>query len=104
MHTSGIELLKERHGSLKFILHDSGIVFFPAAQQHRDIKTAGLSYEDDYLGNAVAGTITPQRVDIRFHRAYSDERIRALWSRVVKVPEIAAVSLGQLYYQGRAIG
>src|SRR4051812_19560840 len=75
MHVIGSELLTRARGSLKFILNDSGIVFFPATQQHRDIKTHGLSYEDDYRGNAVAGLITQERIEVRFHAAFSDEHI-----------------------------
>jgi hypothetical protein len=63
-----------------------------------------LSYEDDYRGNAVAGLITQERVEIRFHSAFSDERIRHVWSRVLLIPEIAAAGLGRLFYQGREIG
>ena len=103
MHVIGSELLKEARGGLKFLLNDSSIVFFPASQQHRDIKTHGLSYEDDYRGNAVAGIIMPERVEVRFHSAFSDERIRGLWSRLLMIPEIARAGLGRLYYQGREI-
>jgi hypothetical protein len=104
MRIVGAELLKERKGSLKFIMNDSGIVLFPATQQHRDVKLSGLSYEDDYRGNAVAGLISENRVEIRFHSAFSDERIRCLWSRFVRIPAIASAQLGQLHYQGRTIG
>ena len=97
------ELLKDRRASLKFLLNDTGILFFPASQQHRDIKTETLSYEDDYRGNAVAGLITDVRVEIRFHNTFSDERIRILWSRVLAIPEIASAQLGPLFYQGREI-
>lgn len=70
------ELLKHRIGSVKFLLNDSAIAFFPAAQQHRDIKLEGLSYEDDYRGKALAGLATADHVEIRFHSAFSDERVR----------------------------
>jgi len=102
MHVIGAHLL-EKSRSLKFILNDSGILFFPASQQHRDTKIEGLSYEDDYRGNAVAGIISEQRVEIRFHSAFSDERIRNLWLRVLAIPEVARARPGQLYYQGREI-
>jgi hypothetical protein len=103
MHVVGTELLKETSGSVKFILNDAGIMFFPATLQHRDVKTHGLSYEDGYRGNAVAGLVTQERVDIRFHKAFSDERIRGIWFRVSIIPEIAKARLGRLYYQGREI-
>jgi hypothetical protein len=101
MRASGIELLQDRRGTLKFLLNESGIAFFPATQQHREVKISGLSYEDDDRGNALAGLITSDRVEIRFHCAFSDERIRGVWSRVLMIPEIARAGLGRLYYQGR---
>jgi len=104
MFVIGAELLKDIQGkTLKFILNDNGIAFFPAAQQHRHVKIRGLSYEDDYRGNAVAGLITQERIEIRFHSAFSDERIRSIWSRLLMTPEIAKAELGPLYYQGREI-
>jgi hypothetical protein len=104
MQAVGTDLLGKASGPIKFILNDAGIVFFPATQQHRDVKMPGLSYEDDYRGNAVAGLITRAHVEIRFHTAFSDERIRALWARVLMLPEIAKAGLGPLFYQGRLIG
>ena len=101
MRMTGVELL--RSPTVKFILNDSGIVFFPASQQHRDIKLDGLSYEDDYRGNALAGLVTPERVEIRFHSAFSDERVKRLWAQVLGVPEIASAGLAAIYYQGRKL-
>ena len=102
MRAIGVQLL-ENSKNLKFILNESGILFFLASQQHRDSKIDGLSYEDDYRGNAVAGLITFNHVEIRFHSAFSDERIRNLWSGVMAIPEVARAGLGQLFYQGREI-
>ena len=103
MNAIGVELLKDKSRSLKFILNDSGILFFPATQQHRDVKMPGLSYEDDYRGKAVAGLVASERVEIRFHSAFSDERMRSLWSRVLTISEVANAGLGRVYYQGREI-
>ena len=103
MHVINADLLDRAQGTLKFILNDSGIYFFPATQQHRDSKSHGLSYEDDYRGNAVAGIVMPERVEIRFHKAFSDDRIRTIWRRVLSTPELAGVRLGRLHYQGREI-
>ncbi len=63
----------------------------------------GLSYEDDYRGNALAGIITPDRVEIRFHRDFSDEHVKRIWSRVAERPDVARTGPGKLYYQGREI-
>src|SRR5687768_2428691 len=70
MHIINADLLDHAQGTLKFILNDSGIYFFPATQQHRDTKSHGLSYEDDYRGNAVAGIVMPERVEISFTRPF----------------------------------
>ena len=67
MQAIGTELLKAPRGDLKFIFNHKGIVFFPAAQQHRDVKINGLSYEHDYRGNAVAGLVMKDRLEVRFH-------------------------------------
>src|SRR5689334_19817351 len=103
MRAIGLELLQGTSRNLKFILGDSMILFFPGSQQHREIKMEGLSYEDDYRGNAVAGLITSDHVEIRFHKAYSDDRLRAIWSHVLAIPEVAAAGLGGVYYQGRRL-
>jgi hypothetical protein len=103
MHAIGLELLKDKNRNLKFILNDSAIVFFPSNQQHRDIKMEGLSYEDDYRGNAMAGLVLQDRVEIRFHRAFTDERVRNIWSHASKIPELAKAGFGKVYYQGREI-
>lgn len=87
----------------KFIMNENGIAFFPVSLQHRDVKFAGLSYEDDYLGNAVAGMIVQGRAEIRFHSAFSDERIRNLWLQVLAAPECAGLPLGRPTYQNRPI-
>ncbi len=103
MHVINADLLGHAQGTLKFILNDSGIYFFSATQQHRDAKSHGLSYEDDYRGNAVAGMVMPERVEIRFHKAFSDDHIRTIWRRALSSPELAGAKLGRLYYQGREI-
>lgn len=101
MNVINAGLLNHSQRPLKFILNDSGIYFFPASQQHRDSKSHGLSYEDDYRGNAVAGVVLAGRVEIRYHKAFSDERIRTIWMTVLSMPELANARFGELYYQGR---
>ncbi len=103
MNVINADLVDPAHGTVKFILNDTVIYFFPAAQQHRDSKSHGLSYEDDYRGNAVAGLVMPERVEIRFHKAFSDDRIRTIWRNVLASTELANVKFGSLYYQGREI-
>ena len=87
----------------KFIMNESGIAFFSVSLQHRDVKPEGLSYEDDYRGNAVAGLFVSGRAEIRFHAAFSEERIRNLWRQFLTAPECAGLAIGNPTYQGRAI-
>jgi hypothetical protein len=87
----------------KLIFNDSAIVFFPTSQQHNSVKVEGLSYEDDYRGNALAGTFGRGRLDIRFHRDFSDERIRAIWARVCAQTELGFLKTWAAFYQGRKL-
>lgn len=97
------DLLNQPQGSVKFILCESGIFFFAAMQQHRDAKCPGMSYEDDYRGNALAGLVLPDHVELRFNKDFPDARVQAMWRSVLSSPELAGARLGQLYYQGRLI-
>jgi hypothetical protein len=86
----------------KFILNETAIVFFRFSTQHQDVKLHGLSYED-HRGNAVAGSFANDRVDIRFHKDFSDERIRGIWMQVCSEPTLSFLHGFELYYQGRRI-
>ncbi|MCS6243877.1 MAG: hypothetical protein H2172_08495 [Opitutus sp.] len=99
------EALKTPHPRCKFLLNEEGVVFFPESQQHRSIKVPGLSYEDDYRGNAVAGLLIGDQVEIRFHSAFSDQRISLLWAQVAATVTAAGINLGppSLKYQGRQL-
>ena len=88
---------------IKFIMNERAIVFFPTSQQHRDMKCEGLSYEDDYLGNAIAGIFVGGKAEIRFHAAFSDDRVRSIWQCLRETPECSALKLGNPTYQGREI-
>lgn len=89
--------------TVKFQMNDSEIAFFPASLQHRDVKPGGLSYEDDYKGNALAGLIVSGKPEIRFHSAFSDDRVRNLWHQLRSAPECAGLPIGNPTYQGRPL-
>jgi len=88
---------------VKCIFNSSVAIFFQGTVQHRDIKRDGVSYEDDYRGNAMAATITPGRIDIRFHRAYSDDSVRLIFQKILSLPELNWASEFLVLYQGRLI-
>ncbi|MDX9912064.1 MAG: hypothetical protein RBS39_09550 [Phycisphaerales bacterium] len=39
---------------MKKAFNDRGAIVFPASRQHREVKREGVSYEDNYRGNALA--------------------------------------------------
>lgn len=89
--------------TIKFVMNENAIAFFPVSLQHRDVKPEGLSYEDDYRGNALAGLIVGGKPEIRFHSAFSEERVRKLWCQFLAAPESTGLPLERPTYQGRAI-
>ena len=107
MTVSGIESIAhyiEQPGYfVKCLLTDSAAVFFPGSVQHRDVKKGAVSYEDDYRGNALAATVTPGRIEIRFHQDYGDERVRAIARDLLRSPEMVWASSFAVSYQGRAL-
>lgn len=95
-----------RRGSLssaKFVINESAASFFDASQQHKDQKPLGLSYADDYKGNALAGTVGGRRMDIRFHEKFSDERVRNIICSLLSDSRLAFMKEWQVYYQARDI-
>ena len=102
MNVHHAELL-ETPGTVKFLLNEHAILFFSTAMQHRDVKAHGLSYEDDYRGNALAGLVVGQAVEIRFHASFPDERVRNLWLKVRSAPQLASAGFGRVKYQSRTI-
>ena len=88
---------------LKLIATPYHIVFFPGTIQHRDIGRPGISYEDDYQGNAMAGTITPCRIDFRYHSKYSEERVLTLSRNLLQRSEMAWAKGFEIRYQGRKL-
>lgn len=109
MRILNIELLqsalKAEFPRLKFIANEDAVLFFPESQQHRAAKAQGLSYEDDYRGNAVAGIIGGEQVEIRFHAAFSDNRILNLWTLLLVTAQKLDIHLTgfPLHYQGRKL-
>lgn len=88
---------------VKCILNASCAIFFPGTIQHRDVKREGISYEDDYAGNAMAATITRGRIDVRFHRGYSDAAVREIFRDLFGKPEMKWAAGFAVHYQGRAV-
>jgi hypothetical protein len=107
MSVSGLELIRGLMGQKNFeakcVLNENGLVFFPASQQHKSVKASGISYEDDYLGNALAAMVKPGCLEVRYHRDFSDDRVRSLWSLILAEPGLSILHQWKIWYQGREI-
>ena len=88
---------------VKCILNSTAAVFFPGTIQHRDIKREGVSYEDDYRGNALAATITPGTIDVRFHKEYADALVKSLFDQLLTLSEMSWAAGFTVRYQGRVL-
>lgn len=89
--------------SAKMVFNERGAIVFPAQRQHRDMKAEGISYEDQYRGNALAAMLTPGRIEVRFHEAYSDADVSRMIRAIVGTPEFATMAKWGLTYRGRSI-
>lgn len=110
MNVYGLDALKSVQSAvdfqLKAILNDSddlSVAFFSAHSQHREMKIGGLSYEDDYRGNALAAMVSRGKLEIRFHKAFPDSRVRELIQRIKSHPDLESLRDYAVTYQGRAL-
>jgi len=83
----------------KAILNEMGIVIFAASIQHSTVKVPGISYADDYHGNALAVIFDAKKFEIRWHRDFSKERVKQLG----KHSELTAFKEHLVIYQGNAL-
>jgi hypothetical protein len=81
---------------VKCLLSEKSVAFFPATSQHVDVRFAGLRYEEESKGNALAATVAPRRFGIRLHAKFSVEvvgrivhqllgRDDMIWARAIPV-------------------
>ena len=107
MLLSGVEFLASQVArgpfSAKMVFNANGALFFRADQQHRDQKASGISYEDDYAGNALAAMLSPGKVEIRWHRDFSDQRVAEIIGALLAQPPLSFMKGWQVTYQGRAL-
>jgi len=88
---------------LKLLANNLGVILFPRTTEHRDVEQAGIRYADDSRGNALAAMIIPGRIEFRFHRDFSDERVRKLAKTLLANPELEFASTFEVTYQGRVL-
>ncbi len=95
------DVIAGRAYDAKMVFNDRGAIVFPATRQHRDMKAEGISYEDDYRGNALAAMLRRDAIEIRFHRDYDDQAVARIVSQLLAMPELACLARAQVTYQGR---
>jgi hypothetical protein len=100
--------LQEQHFHIKALLNADAISLFKARIgkseiQHRSHKIGGLSYEDNYKGNAMAVIIHPGHIEIRYHDQFKDERVDSIIKEVKSLPELEFAKDFRVTYQGREI-
>ena len=105
MILSGIEfmlsLVEEDHFSAKMVFNESGAIFFGVNQQHCNHKAEGISYEDNYKGNALAAMIAPGKIEIRYHQQFSDNRVASIVASLMEQPRLSFMKGWQVIYQGQ---
>ena len=81
---------------VKCLLSEKTVAFFPATSQHVNVRIAGLRYEEESKGNALAATVAPRRFGVRLHAKFSAEvvgrivhqmleRDDMIWARAIPV-------------------
>jgi hypothetical protein len=98
-----ISLVEEDHFSAKMVFNESGAIFFRANQQHCDQKAEGILYEDNYKGNALAAMLAPGKVEIRYHKHFSDNRVASIMASLMEQPRLSFMKGWQVTYQGRLL-
>lgn len=78
-------------------------LFFPVTSEHRDQSGPNISYADNYKGNALAGMISPDRIEIRYHQDFIDEQVSEILSRILSHEQLACIAKYEALYQGRQI-
>jgi hypothetical protein len=107
MNIVGSELVRDELRQpgyfFKAVVNDSSAAFFSGKTEHRTVKMSGLSYEDNYEGNALAAIITEGRIEIRNHAAFSPARVGMIVGELLKCPELHCLNDFDVTYQGRKI-
>jgi hypothetical protein len=105
MYVSGTSYVQEladgARSCVKMVFNANGAIFFPDSEQHRDQKANGISYEDDYAGNALAALLSTGAVEVRFHRNFTDVRVLSLLQSLAMHPELSVLREWRITYQGR---
>ena len=104
----GIEHLEpvlagDKHDA-KLVLNERGVIVLPGDRQHRECEAEGISYEDNYVGNALAAMIRRNAIEIRYHKAFSDRDVTRIVASMLMLEAFEPWRTTSVTYQGRPIG
>jgi len=97
------EQLVQQGYFFKALARKGEVAFFSGLIQHRDMKIGGLSYEDDYLGNALACVIKPGEIEVRYHQDYSDAVVLEIFRDLLGQAVGSGLAGFRVSYQGRML-
>ncbi len=67
------------------------------------MKAEGISYEDNYNGDAMAAMLMAGVIEIRYHKAFTDAEVSRIVGRLLQQPKLAFMSDWRVTYQGRPV-
>lgn len=97
------EVIAGRVYDAKMVFNGHGAIVFSAKRQHREVKAEGISYEDDYRGNALAAMLRRDAIEICFHRSYDDAAVARIVRLLLAMPALSCLARAQVTYQGRLL-
>lgn len=98
-----LELVTQDHFSAKMVFNGSGAILFSVRKEHRDQSAPGIRYRDNYQGDALAAMLSPGRIEVRYHKSFSDDRVASVLSDLLTQPELEPISGFGVTYQGRPL-
>ena len=94
---------EQTHFTAKLVLNRHAAYFFPVTQEHRDAKADGLSYEDDYKGNALAAMVSPGQIEIRYHDRFSPEQVAECLKSLAGAEGLEQLASWRATYRGQHV-
>lgn len=97
------DVVSGRAYDAKLVFNERGAIVIPTSRQHREAKADGISYEDNYAGNALAAMVRRDAIEIRFHQKFSDKVVAAITDRLLNLEPFACLKGVVVSYQGRVL-
>ena len=103
--TDYLRRLVEQGGGFtaKMVFNDHGALLFSAQSQHSDMKAAGVSYEHDGRGNALAAMLLPGRIEVRFDTRFGEDRVAGILRKLLVTPEMEVMKGWTVTYRGKPL-